>query len=56
MLSLSLFSGKLNNSADILVLVEDANLHYTRKIGLTSRYCGVGGYSRIADHLTRHPI
>ena len=48
---LALNPGKFDNSADILVLVKSDDLHYTRKIGLTSRYCGPVGYSGIGDHL-----
>jgi len=43
--------GKFNNSADIFVLARNDDLHYTRKIGLNSRYCGLKEYGRIAELL-----
>jgi hypothetical protein len=49
-LALSLNLNKFNNSVDILEL--DRNyFYYNRKMGLTSRCCGLVGCNRIADHL-----
>jgi len=53
-LALSLNTGKFHNSADILILVENDGLHYTRKVDLASRYCNLIRYSGIADILPRH--